>query len=69
VVISTKGRYVKPGDEPPAGERRLYLHLTASDADKLKMAADILRSKLGNNFTMQITPNVPARYGKSAAEA
>ena len=39
VSVTNKGIYVKPGLQPPAGERKLYL-LTEGDAErKVKMAA------------------------------
>ena len=43
-AIVVKGRYYKPGEKIPEGERKLYLHITAVDPDIVRRAkGDIKR--------------------------
>lgn len=39
VSVTNKGIYVKPGLQPPAGERKLYLLIEGDAERKVKMAA------------------------------
>ena len=45
VSISTKGRYFRPDEVVPAGERKLYLLLIGDNQEKIDQAIDILKQK------------------------
>ena len=63
-AIVVKGRYVKPGDKLPEGERKLYLHISAHSADILRRAKGDIKKMLEESTEKAMRKEAPGGMGR-----